>query len=118
MLASDLEGALLDYWVARAEGIEHPPYLRAMAPGCVLVPRETESDGALCRDWVAYQPSLDWAVGGPILDRERIGVMPRNGEWAAWSSGEMDPNGAGETALIAGMRAYVSSRFGKEVSDL
>ncbi|SOY56788.1 phage protein NinX family protein [Cupriavidus taiwanensis] len=105
MKVSELEGAALDYWVAKALG-----------------DREFRMRDGICEtrfhpdfDFYRFSPTITWHEGGRIIDRERIGVMPRNGGWAAWPSGEMDPTGAGKTALEAAMRAYVHSKFGAEV---
>jgi hypothetical protein len=60
-----------------------------------------------------YNPSTDWAQGGPIIERERINLEPFsniNGEqWSA--DGEWDS----PTPLIAAMRCYVASQLGDEV---
>ncbi|WP_260396886.1 DUF2591 domain-containing protein [Variovorax sp. KBW07] len=96
---SALSGALLDYWVAKAENR----------------PSETE-----------FAPSSNWGHGGPILEREGIHVAPmpaRNGTWCAISLGKLQerPGGIrgtwveGPTLLVAGMRAYVAAKFGPTV---
>jgi hypothetical protein len=68
--------------------------------------------------------STDWSWGGPIIEREEIGIR-RNApcstgrEWEA--SGSITAKGAGyrwgygPTPLIAAMRCYVASRLGDEV---
>lgn len=129
MRVSELSGAMLDYWVARAEGIEHPPYLRKMSPNCCLVPRDTidKDDGCHARNWVAFEPSTDWAVGGPIIEREEISLEPHanykpndtSDMWDAtiFFSGGCQDTKEGDTPLIAAMRAYVASKFGDDVSD-
>jgi hypothetical protein len=102
MKVAELTGALLDYWVAKAEGIpEHgwrPPY------------------------------SGDWAHGGPIIERDGIGFFGGDNSWTAgidlfanleWG----DPVIRGEhlhygsTPLEAAMRTRVASKFGDEVPD-
>lgn len=102
MKTAELTGALLDYWVARAEG---------------------DDTAAQMADGYRFQPSTSWAQGGPIIDRERITVMPEpqsGGEWGAayvvWLP-SVDYWTPGATALQAAMRAYVASKFGLEVPD-
>jgi hypothetical protein len=62
--------------------------------------------------------STDWAIGGPIIERERINVdpSPDSAEWY----GYYENNGkwhSGPTPLIAAMRCYVASVLGEEVQD-
>lgn len=67
-----------------------------------------------------YEPSSDWRVGGPIIERERICLQGETGGWEATINGEnaarvYAPGGDGPTALIAAMRAYVDWKLGEEV---
>jgi hypothetical protein len=128
---AELEGVLLDAAVAKALGYESPS----------RVPEELcgkwyagESDGGV-KDWM---PSTDWGQGGPIIERERIGVStpfvhnPKavvppgyvdHTYWEAEIAYEYDQDratskhaeGEGRTPLIAAMRAYVASRFGEAI---
>jgi hypothetical protein len=111
MKVSELQGALLDYWVAKAEGAD------------ATISRRGEC--LVCEDGVAsyrFKPSTTWATGGPIIERELIEVMrPTKGEhvgsWAAWI--EVDQFvGYGPAPLVAAMRAYVASKFGAEVPEV
>lgn len=69
----------------------------------------------------SYQ--LNWAQGGPIIDRERIGVYPsQRGEYAGLWAARPDHTKQfnflhiyGPTPLIAAMRCYVASKLGNEV---
>jgi Protein of unknown function (DUF2591) len=109
---SELTGALLDYWVARVEGIDPALLAEIQRPDSVVSLK-------------ASRPSTDWAHGGPIIERERILVWPctqandgnpiRN--WTARV--ECNPNFQyfADTPLIAAMRAYVASKFGDEIPD-
>lgn len=70
---------------------------------------------------MGFEPSRDWAEGGPIIERECITVecqFDRVG-WTAWTPAPERPEGeavgAGDTALIAAMRCYVASKLGDEV---
>lgn len=113
-LVKNLEGAVLDAAVAQAEG-------RALLFEIRGEPSECYVDGVL------YQPSTDWSVGGPLIVRERITLLgyPRKLGWTAYVRSDFggsedycqnwDAEGEGSTPLIAAMRAYVASKFGKDV---
>lgn len=116
MKVSDLEGPLLDAWVARCEGYKHV----GVVDGQVCVSSDYPLDQLRPRRSHAF--SSDWAQGGPILDAhpitiERGDFLP-HGPCKAW----IRVNGAfsfayGDTPLIAAMRSYVASNFGEEVPD-
>jgi hypothetical protein len=69
-------------------------------------------------------PSTDWAQGGPIIEREGIGLL-RVGDrlpHQQWDAGETDelPDTlwavvSGPTPLIAAMRCYVASKLGDNI---
>lgn len=65
-----------------------------------------------------YYPSSVWTDGGPIIEREKISIMPVFthgaffGEWRAVCmsfEGRQHSEGRGPTPLIAAMRAFVGS---------
>jgi hypothetical protein len=63
-----------------------------------------------------YRPSTNWALGGPIIEREKIATnysMKREC-WFAENFIETEI-GSGATPLIAAMRCYVASKLGDEV---
>lgn len=64
-----------------------------------------------------FNPSTDWAQGGPIIERERISVGTFENEWSAdVTAGPTGfVRGFGPTPLIAAMRCYVASTLGAEV---
>lgn len=83
-----------------------------------------------------FQPSTNWAQGGPIIEREGILLRPvrkeghkLNGQWLAmydagntgsmvqWTDKFWFPRHylTGPTPLIAAMRCYVASKLGDEV---
>jgi len=96
MKTSELEGAHLDWAVAKCEKTEFT-----------------------YEDWpwhelihLAY--STDWSRGGPIIERERIGIRDYGGNvWAA--DDYIHAVVFGPTPLIAAMRCYVASKLGDEV---
>ena len=67
-----------------------------------------------------YNPSTDWAQGGPIIERERIEVFyiriddDNEPEWGASKYGTSVEQ-SGPTPLVAAMRLYVASKLGDEV---
>jgi hypothetical protein len=99
MKTSELTGAALDWAVAKCE-----------------VGDAAEQAG----DW--WKPSTNWAQGGPIIEREGIGLdqyadYPR---WQAFTPAPEQPSGQavcnGPTPLIAAMRCYVASKLGDDIN--
>ena len=92
MRTSELQGAALDWAVARCED-------------------------AWVRDGVdddCPEYSTDWAAGGPIIERERINISDDGGEgWKADDS--IGHWGYGSTPLVAAMRCYVASKLGDNI---
>jgi hypothetical protein len=102
MKTSELTGRALDWAVARCEGYRLD-----------LVPEGS------------YAPSTDWAQGGPIIEREKIGIQRciRACEYHGWlalkdysfEASVPEETTWGDTPLIAAMRCYVASKLGDEV---
>lgn len=121
---AELEGALLDAAVALAEGQaqEIVPFRVDGGHGITFV-----RDEPVCQVGVDYfEPSTNWAHGGPIIERELVSVVPPGyGGCAQWTAGiglrnaydgwEADHEAEGPTPLIAAMRAFVASKLGEEV---
>ena len=63
--------------------------------------------------------STDWAQGGPIIEREKIGFKYTGAalDFVAWVNGQLSTkhDKYGETPLIAAMRCYVASKLGDEI---
>ncbi len=116
-----LTGPMLDAAVALAEG-KHP--YNYTNKWCLIVDEQED-------ETVVYEPSLDWELGGPIIEREQIALKtPRNEpgriepSWYAhvcpvWTDdggiSSSKGRGHGDTPLLAAMRAFVASRLGPEV---
>ena len=106
MKVNELSGAALDWAVAKCE----VTYIRVVCG--VLYAEEGDN----------YQPSSDWAQGGPIIEREWIELTlntdPGGGEWVAQIADDV-PDGyhsaSGLTPLIAAMRCYVTFKLGDEI---
>lgn len=109
----ELVGTQLDWAMAK---IEHgtPQFFRG-----VLVEPTNGLGGAYPPK---YEPSTNWAQGGPIIGREEISINRDNDPdyiWAAWTSApirdESTAFGYGDTPLIAAMRCFVVSELGEEI---
>lgn len=116
---SELSGAQLDWAVAKAKGVE----VRLLNGGSEMVIKNG--------DW--WYPSESWEQGGPIIERERIGIKFYGNDlsilpWGAhmllgWDDTPVEEHGPwpiasdgfGNTPLIAAMRCYVASKLGDEV---
>lgn len=120
MKVSELEGTLLDYWVARAAELALCDEWDCSAYGGILI-------GTGEGDLTPFSPSSDWSDGGPIIEREQIQLWPpthpHHSSWGATSK-ELEVKTAGigapkygQTPLIAAMRAYVASKFGEEIKE-
>jgi hypothetical protein len=104
MKTSELTGVALDWAVAKCEGRSEPEVVNNFAVAWYT--------------WGNTHYSTDWAQGGPIIEREHMGVRFdfEEDEWQA-IAGDFDDwvYGWGETPLIAAMRCYVASKLGDEV---
>ena len=107
MKTSELTGAALDWAVAKCEGVElFPPKMY----GGANVPTNNSAD--------FYEPSSNWAQGGPIIERE-IAKIERFSD-ALWEATAFTKNAqdfvqSGPTPLIAAMRCYVASKMGDDI---
>ncbi|MBR7929417.1 phage protein NinX family protein [Burkholderia ambifaria] len=139
MKVSELSGALLDYWVARSYKYPNIQLVPGRRSNCWFVkdpehgPRYVayiceKNISATVRaqkktlEWSAcrFSPSEDWNDGGPVIEKNKIVLIPAIGDGGAWMAQTLTGNGHtqfGDTALIAAMRAYVASKFGDEVPD-
>ena len=112
---SELEGALLDAAVAKAEGWTVWNENFCGRGICYATGDETAPTR------MHFHPATQWADAGPLIERERIMLEPPwspnaggNGVWVAWT--EFDRTGGrGDSPLIAAMRAYLANKFGDEV---
>jgi hypothetical protein len=103
MKTSELTGAALDWAVAECEGHDFP------------------AADAFCG---IFNPSTDWAQGGPIIERERMDIAcwdAHSMPWKASIDGDTDAGVAlyveyGPTPLIAAMRCYVASKMGDDIN--
>lgn len=136
---SELTGDALDWAVAVAAN-RLGTWIRSPNPkrlGTSIMDIGVGEDGKL-HAWAnnkgafePFTPSTDWFQGGPIIERERIAVLPpitrRIGAeryafpidcWRALlqtDENELATHGCGSTPLIAAMRCFVASKLGDEV---
>jgi len=104
MKTSELQGAALDWAVAKCEGA-------------------TETAPQKFYGWkgALFGYSTNWSQGGPIIEREKLVIAPSNhwGSPRAWYANTTGRNKFhvlyGLTPLIAAMRCYVTSKLGDEV---
>lgn len=135
MKVSELQGALLDYWVAKAEGYElrHRNSKNMLINGVRITSPEYRSGWHVYKDnesvavipdpdsgkygfTVIYSPSTNWSQGGPIIEREGISTTPVGPSWLAngrWK----DVLCGGDSLLQSAMRCFVASVYGDEVPD-
>ncbi len=100
----DLTGPALDWAVAKCEGIEWE-----------------NGDLDAAEYGPGFRPSVDWAHGGPIIEREGMVLHPYNNGWVAGIDVSENPakslwaaRSKGPTPLVAAMRCYVM-RLGHEI---
>ena len=105
MKTSELTGAALDWAVAKCEELEH--YFDDGMVCLVGQPFDTA--------WKYWNPSTDWAQGGPIIERWEIELVPNGMCWDAYADEDFHVPVSGPTPLIAAMRCYVTSKLGDEV---
>jgi hypothetical protein len=108
MKTSELTGAALDWAVAKC-----------LPDDTLAVYFDEDTGERLCHDdWQdnqEFNPSTDWAQGGPIIERELINLFHRvEGAWFADNT-RADVETHGPTPLIAAMRCYVASKLGDDV---
>jgi hypothetical protein len=108
MKVTSLDGALLDFWVAKSENLKLQP--------------ETPEDGQRHDNgsgfWHpnTFHPSTDWSQGGAIIANEWYAIEDALIEWFGphWSFIQSIT----ESPLKWLMRAYVKTKFGDEVEEV
>lgn len=123
---SDLAGAALDWAVAQCEG--EPIRFDPMAIGADSIgPQywiwdERRGVGAyrFLRIGGTYNPSRNWTLAGPIIERECIVFLDSSSVdfWDARytkTSSACPVNMRGPTPLVASMRCYVGAKLGDVV---
>lgn len=115
MKVTELSNTQLDYWVAKAEGIE-VRYSDARQYWRIIGEP----------DEIQWLPHRDWSQAGPIMEREGIGFQRQapaaasGEETQAWlaSDARGDIRQYGPNPLVAAMRVYVAGAFGEELEEV
>jgi hypothetical protein len=104
---SELTGNALDWAVAQCKGIEYADKYGIDDMGIEFQP---------------YNPSKNWHLAGPIIEREMItlvsdmfGHFDTSSPYVAHINTGKDVFGYGDTPLEAAMRCYVASKLGDEI---
>ena len=107
---ADLIGPALDWAVAKVKGLN---------PSSDPKSGFAEANGFGC---AIKHYSTDWAVGGPLIEREWLDITPwpnESDEGLRWQCHQYDApkpyQALGPTPLIAACRYFVASRLGDEV---
>lgn len=113
MKTAELTGALLDYWVARAEGVPATQLFFYQTPYTI----ETVCGRHVLNNFpVAVRYSTDWAQGGPLIEKYNLDMFEVDDIWS--SSVFEQPDIDGDTPLQAICRAVVRAAFGDEVEEV
>ena len=128
MKASELTGAQLDHWVARANGWTAARY--DLHSGSYFEPDqidgldhwiEKDAEPEYRHTIDLWKPSTDWAQGGVIIEMLLINFytspedleIPILARIPGGGDAAVQP---GPTNLVAAMRSYVASRVGEEIA--
>ncbi len=108
MKVAMLEAPLLDYWVAKAEGLKPRPDTPGRARSANDEPGYYHPS--------SYHPSTDWSQGGPLVSRQWYELENQMVEW-------LGPRWPYLHAFCAEpltwfMRGHVATVFGDEVEDI
>ena len=123
MKTTDLIGPTLDWAVAKALGYMPAKWEKRLWGRELVLAPEREFSNQLIKAPEGYtltrprfEPSNDWAQGGPIIERAgiQLHVNEDHMEWLASCWGYPRQQ-YGPTPLIAAMRCLVASRLGDEV---
>ncbi|MNJ36957.1 hypothetical protein D3C77_317620 [compost metagenome] len=107
---ADMVGEPLNWSVAMAMGL-NPSVVPAQygVPARVFIQQEGMFP-------VRYKPTVDWQVGGPLIEKHNISLhCPQSvGDvWAAWiTGGGSDIAQAGDSALLAACRTIIAAKIG------
>jgi len=121
MKVSELEGAELDYWTAKAVGNINPRFEEEPLRGeaCLI---DVDTGFGEVVD-TPFSPSKEWAHGGPLIEEYSVSLIKvlspqiKGRDWVASLNGNGVKRGTGETPLQAACRAIVASVYGDGVPD-
>lgn len=105
----ELTNLQLDRLIAKSENIDLVPNLESPKIKVII---DYHFSGEPVYGYKKYNPSTNWSIAGPIMEREKITVEPHGDEWSASTDNDEDSTVFGETYLEAAMRAYVAAKLG------
>lgn len=108
MRVTSLDGALLDFWVAKSENLK----LLSVLSG----EEQSHVNGSGYWHPSTYHPSSDWSQGGEIISNEWYSIEDALIEW--FGPGWPYIKAITESPLKWLMRAYVKTKFGDEVEEI
>lgn len=108
MRVTSLDGALLDFWVAKSENLKLLPALSEE--------EQPHVNGSGYWHPSTYHPSSDWSQGGEIISNEWYSIEDALIEW--FGPGWPYIKAITESPLKWLMRAYVKTKFGDEVEEI
>ena len=122
MKTSELIDAALDWAVAKALGYTDSPD-DSLEHGTIWHTEPDKTPFGRFIDKQRFQPSTNWTIAGPLIERERIDLLGcvygPAGDWTASRPRERHVGwrhlATGPTPLVAAMRCLVMSRLGDEV---
>lgn len=110
---AELDGLALDWAVAKCEdknGVLHDDGITR----CIVI----AAPSGVYKG--RYTPTVNWAQGGPIIERENISVgyqghlgVPLDSLW--YATNRVDVCGFGQTPLIAALRCFCLEQHGDEI---
>lgn len=107
MITSELQGAALDWAVAKCEGFKYVRIFNGDHTQIMVSNKKHES--------YYFHPTGNWAQGGPIIEREKISLNWCGSMYESVSEEFGHPPDraveVGLTPLIAAMRCYVASKL-------
>jgi len=119
MKVSELEGAELDFWVAKAEQLLAPRIFSGSCRVNALLGFPSFSGIAGGVNYATFEPSINWSQGGPIIEKKKLALYPTvDGKWDSYIGCFGGWLCFQPTPLIAAMRVYVRSEFGDTVEDI
>lgn len=113
--------------VAKLEGVEVEMYEGHVAERLEFEPEAQANAFSKDHEWMYrfYEPTKDWSIAGPIIERERIFISysdlyPYADEPYAWSfytdeSGDERHERDGKTGCESAMRSFVAKHFGDTI---
>ena len=113
MKTRELTGHALDWAVAQCLGLE----VTFDSWGVCYIGKVQRDESGLGYP-APFEPSHNWAQGGPIIEREKICPCPSSSAAGSqWSATDLGGHITyfGPTVLIAAMRCYVASKLGDEI---